>query len=244
MGAGKTDKTGWSLIPVQIRSDILAAAGQEKIDIADICNTALACQLGITYRTPQKPKPASGPVIIAPNAACPPVGQPGPGSSPMTAPSVINAEDPMAPARVIREKKSRKAGGSPTPSPGLSAPPESLPKVPVEVPGLHPEPKPDPAPSGIALAGTRVKKSPAKSGKKDDLVKKFVNARIVRVTEESADTVVGKDELYLRFERWCREQDAAKIPDRRTFTVALKNRFAIPERTVGGEPCWVSIRIQ
>ena len=73
-----------------------------------------------------------------------------------------------------------------------------------------------------------------KKGKKEDAIKRFVSTRIVRETEESPDAIIAKDELYQRFERWCRDQDYATIPDRRVFSVALKNKYALAERTVGG----------
>ena len=83
-----------------------------------------------------------------------------------------------------------------------------------------------------------------RKGKKEDAIKRFVSTRIVRETEESPDAIIAKDELYQRFERWCRDHDYAAIPDRRVFFVALKNKYALAERSVGGVPSWISIRIK
>ena len=83
-----------------------------------------------------------------------------------------------------------------------------------------------------------------RKGKKEDAIKRFVSTRIVRETEESPDAIIAKDELYQLFERWCRDHDYAAIPDRRVFFVALKNKYALAERSVAGVPSWISIRIK
>jgi hypothetical protein len=90
-----------------------------------------------------------------------------------------------------------------------------------------------------------VPKKPASSRKKTSAIQRFVTTRITRTSDDGGtDTIVPKDELYQRFERWCRENVIYPVPDRRSFTVALKNQFAIPERSVGGEPYWVNIRLK
>ena len=51
--------------------------------------------------------------------------------------------------------------------------------------------------------------------------------RIIRETEESPDTIIAKDELYQRFERWYRDHNYVTIPERRVFFVTLKNKYAL-----------------
>ncbi|MFA7694181.1 MAG: primase-like DNA-binding domain-containing protein [Methanoregula sp.] len=220
MGAGKSAGTGWQQTPVLIRSDILAAAEREHLDIGDECNRALANMLGIEYpplpKTVLKENPR---VIIAPDAA--------PASRSPAAPPVINAEDPTMPGKVMREKKEKKT------------PAVTKPQAPPQEPILpHPA---SPAPSAVPA------KSVPKAGqkkKKEDAIQRFVSTLLVRETEESPDAIIAKDELYQRFERWCRDHDYPTIPERRAFTVALKNKYALAERTVGGVPSWISIRIK
>jgi len=223
MGAGKSAGTGWQQTPVLIRSDIIAAAEREHLDISNECNRALAEQLGIDYHPVKKivPEKASR-VIIAPDAAPPERATLSPAALP-----VINAEDPGVPGKVLREKKERKA------------PAATKPQTPPQEPALqHPV-----APAPSVVPATMAPKTGRKS-KKEDPIKRFVSTRIVRETDESPDAIVAKDELYQRFERWCRDHNYATIPDRRAFTVTLKNKYALEERTVGGIPSWTSIRIK
>ena len=127
--------------------------------------------------------------------------------------------------KVLREKKERK-------SPAVAKPQEPTPSRPAI-----------PVPSTAAAAAKPSSKTRAK-GRKGDAIQRFVSTRIVREAEESPDAIVAKDELYQRFERWCRDQDYDTIPERRVFSVALKNKYAFAERTVGGTASWVSIRIK
>jgi hypothetical protein len=223
MGAGKSAGTGWQQTPVLIRSDIIAAAEREHLDISDACNRALAGQLGIDYQPVRKivPEGASR-VIVAQDAAPRDRAARAP-----AAPPVINAEDPSVPGKVLKEKKERKAP-SVTKQP---APPQEPAPQRLAVPALPAQPAAVPQKTG-------------KKGKKEEPIKRFVSTLIVRETEESPDAIVAKDELYQRFERWCRDHDYATIPDRRVFTVALKNKYALMERTVGGVPNWIGIRIK
>ena len=223
MGAGKSAETGWRQTTVLIRSDIFAAAEREHLDISDACNSALAGQLGIDDHPVKKtiPEKASR-VIIAQDTA--------PGDRAARAPAappVINAEDPTVPGKVMKEKKERKA-----PAVTKQPPPPQ-------------EPAPQrPAVSEPVAIPARAAPKTGKKGKKEEPIKRFVSTLIVRETEESPDAIIAKDELYQRFERWCRDHDYATIPDRRVFTVALKNKYALMERTVGGVPSWISIRIK
>ena len=223
MGAGKSAGTGWQQTPVLIRSDIIAAAEREHLDISDACNRALAGQLGIDYHPIKKtiPEKASR-VIIAPDA------QPSDrAASAPAAPPVINAEDPTVPGKVMKEKKERKA------------PSVTNPRIPLR------EPAPQrPAVPALPAQPAAVPQKTGRKGKKEEPIKRFVSTLVVRETEESPDAIIAKDELYQRFERWCRDHDYATIPDRRVFTVALKNKYALMERTVVGVPSWISIRIK
>ena len=111
MGAGKTAGSDWRQTPVLIRSDIIAAAEREHLDISDECNNALAKRLGIGYQPiPKIPSPGGSRVIVAPDAA--PAERSGRAPA---APPVINAEDPTVPGKVMREKKERKTPAVITP---------------------------------------------------------------------------------------------------------------------------------
>jgi hypothetical protein len=223
MGAGKTAGTGWRQVPVLIRSDIIAAAEREHLDISEECTRALAKRLGIDLQPPRRIRsPGESQVIVAPDAV--PAGR---AASTLTTPAVINAEDPTVPGKVLREKKERKAHAATKLQASPEEPALPHPGAPVLPPAL-----PGPAPK------TRRK------GKKEDAIKRFVSTRIVRETEESPDAIIAKDELYQRFERWCRDHDYAAIPDRRVFFVTLKNKYALAERSVAGVPSWISIRLK
>ncbi len=89
------------------------------------------------------------------------------------------------------------------------------------------------------------RKLPTGGKKMTGAIKKFVSTRIVRSGDGGGtDTVIPKDELYLRFVNWCGEQEIHTVPDRRAFTVALKTQYAIQERTIGGMPYWVNVRVR
>lgn len=227
MGAGKADSPGWQQVQILVRSDILVAADKKRLDISETCNRALAGKLGMAYipsSEPQKKKPSR--VIIAQPAA--PV-HPAPLAAPPS--PVINAEDPTVPGKVLKEHKEKKAAPAAKPP----AVPVPEPAVPKKVPQpVAPAAPPAPAPKG---------KKAAKGGRKEDAIKKFVSTKIARETEEGPDAIIAKDELYERFGRWCRDHDYA-VPDRRSFTVALKNKYAFGERSIGSVPSWYGIRIK
>ena len=61
---------------------------------------------------------------------------------------------------------------------------------------------------------------------------------------DAADAVISKDDIYLAFTRFCREQKIAQVPDRKTFTIALKNKFAFFDKTVSGTPSWINVRLK
>jgi len=221
MGAGKMTGPGWQQVTVQLRSDIVAAAEKKRLDINDECNRVLAVRLGIAYPSlPKTPSPQTPRVIIAPDAA------PARSGGAVASAPVINAEDPTVPAKVLREKKEKKTAAA-------RKPPEPAPaKVTA------------PAPAPAAAAGAKPAPKARAKGRKGDPIQRFVSTHLVREAEEGPDAIIAKDELYQRFERWCRDQEYAAVPERRVFSVALKNKYAFAERTVGGTASWVSIRVK
>ena len=222
MSAGKGSEGTWRKTGVLIRSDIFDEAERQHLDISFECNTALARRLGMAY-TGHQPSGASktSPVSSGVNPA--PVGIP--------IPPVINADDPMTPAKVLKEKKESARKPRPTHPPAAAVTSASQkPSAPmIPAPAVQEPPK----------------KPSADRKKKAGAIKKFVSTRIVRTDEDGGtDDVIPKDELYQRFERWCREHAVSPVPDRRSFTVSLKNQCAIPERSIGGVPYWVNIRLK
>lgn len=92
--------------------------------------------------------------------------------------------------------------------------------------------------SGKTASGTR---APVKKGSAPDF-RKFIADTLIRADEEHVS--VTKDALYQAFARWCREHRVTPVPDRKTLTVALKNKFAFTENLVDGESSWVNIRLK
>ena len=122
MGAGKTAGSNWRQTPVLIRSDIIAAAEREHLDISDECNRALAKRLGIGYQPLQKiPIPGGTAGDCRSRCRTGRTIRRAP-----AAPPVINAEDPTVPGKVMREKKERKTPGVITPQ----TPPQERPAAP------------------------------------------------------------------------------------------------------------------
>ena len=222
MSAGKGIEGTWRKTGVLIRSDIFDEAERQHLDISFECNTALARRLGMPY-TDHHPSGASKTLPVSS------------GVNPVLAGTpihpVINADDPMTPAKVLKEKKesARKPRSTHPPAAAVTSAFQkpSAPMIPA--PAVQEPPK----------------KTSADRKKKAGAIKKFVSTRIVRTDEGSGtDAVIPKDELYQRFERWCREHAVSPVPDRRSFTVALKNQCAIPDRSIGGVPYWVNIRLK
>lgn len=230
MTAKKGQGTRWCQVTVVLREDILAQAQASGVDISDLCNRAVADATGIRY-VPPKPADAApaAPVIVAGNGA-PPGGDaipsivPPPGIHP-----VINADDPRS-ATTVKQ-----------------VPRPSLPTVPATLPGRVSSPeKPAKAPAAPLPSprGEKPGKAQARPEKKGtgSSIKKFVAGAIVR--EDTDEGHITKDLLYQAFARWCREHRITPVPDRRAFTVALKNQFAMKEKTVDGEPSWVNVRLR
>ena len=235
MPGNRESGAAWRHTNVVLRSDIYQRALDRGIDISDACNRALADLTGTAY-SPKVPeeKPAPPPVIIAKDGAIPRIPE-----KLQTIPSgnlhpVINADDPAAPAKVVRGKTT----GGKTPA-AARAP------VPVPEPVREPEaPREQPA-GPAALPGKKgaAGKSRAalpKKRSKGDALKSFFAEKISR-TGDTGDSV-GKDVLYDLFARFCREHRIAPVPDRKAVTIALKNQFALTEKAVAGTPSWTGIR--
>lgn len=223
MSAGKVSGIKWQEVTVLIRSDILRRAKEQHLDISDECNTALARRSGVEYTIEHLPKGAhKSPVIIALDAA--------PAATVLH--PVINADDPTTPAKVLREK----ADTSAKPKPHMVHQPHTPTGTPV--PAVSPQP--------AEPAYAKPRKPAAEKKRKENAIKKFVSSRIVRADDDNGtDAIIPKDELYQRFEDWCRDHAITPtIPDRRAFTIALKNQYVIAERTIGGTPYWVNIRLK
>ena len=219
MSARKVSGIAWRQVRVLIRSDILERSEEQHININDECNAALARKTGVEYTGERPQKTAQELPVIAAQELVPAATALRP---------VINADDPTTPAKVLREKTVAAVL-----KPHAVHPPASA---------NNPAPSPHPAPEAVA---GKPKKPAADKKKKESAIKKFVSTRIVRANEDAGtDAVIPKDDLYQRFERWCREHSVTPVPDRRAFTVALKNQYVIAERTIGGEPYWVNIRLK
>jgi hypothetical protein len=233
---GKKEEGGvtWHHTTVVLREDIYRQALEQKIDISDACNRALASLTGSEYHRQQRGEvSAPPPVIIARVGSTPPA----PGEikkSPLQKlHPVINADDPAAPARVVQAK---------------GQPPEKAPAdppTPVPVPAsLSPEEKPVGAPVATTKRAAEKKGNTTSSKKrsKGDALKIFFSSKIAR-TDDAADSI-GKDELYELFARFCRDNRIIPVPERKTVTVGLKNQFALTEKMVDGTPYWTGIRLK
>ena len=220
----------WRHTSVVVRADIYSKAHEQSIDISNICNKALADLLGLDYHQLQlDDAPIARPVIIAQNGSPAEEKEHTHDAHPMDHSPVINADDPAASATVRSAKRQPK--------------PKPAPK----------EQNMVPAPTGkkeVAAPSPAVRSAPEGKGKKpatgktqkNDGLKKFVSTQIIR--SDSGEAVVSKDDMYQSFARFCREHKYAPVPDRKTFTIALKNKFAFFDKTINGVPSWVNVRLQ
>jgi len=230
MAAKKEDGAGWRQILVVLREDILAQAQASGLDINELCNRALARATGIRYdRPPSGDASPAAPVIVA-HDSTPSDRDTGPAvTQPAGLHPVINADDPRSVTTIKRVPR------APVPKihetlPGRVSTPVKTPKIPL-VPAVASQPEKPGKP------GTR----PEKKGR-GSVIKKFVAENMVR--ENAEETRVSKDVLYQAFARWCREHRVTPVPDRKAFTVALKNQYAMKEETVDSEPSWVNVRLR
>ena len=228
MAGKKESNAPWRQISIVIRADILEQARQKKIDVSEACNRALAERLGIDYHQQMIPEGiVSEPVIIASNGK--PVlsdhVSPKPGIP--AVPAIINADDPQA-AKALKSRhlpKEKPARDVPAPAP-LPSPASEKEVLPLRAPSLT----------------TGKAKKPAPRKKKEDAAKKFFTSMILR--EETEAAFIAKDTMYYTFERWCRDHRVLPVTDKKSFSVSLKNQFAVKEKMVNGTPTWVGIRLK
>jgi hypothetical protein len=230
MAGKKEPGTGWRQTSVLIRADIFSEAHEQGIDISDACNRALADLLGIDYRQQHLDNvPVPPPVIIAKDGGLPVVAGTVVAPHKPHLPRVINADDPASAGTITRIKKQPVKKPAPEiPSPKADMPEEKDMAAPAKVP-----------------AATTAKKAPKaalKTTGKGDALKRFIATRIIR--EDAEDAIIGKDEFYQVFSRWCRDQKISPVPDVKAVTVALKNQFAFREKGIDGRSVWVNLRIR
>jgi len=233
--SGSTDPNSqWRQVSVVIRSDILLKATETGLDISDVLNRRLAEMVGIDYRQ----QPVAGRLLqdTAISTGSPAGDQDEKAKHRVRSPvlhPVINADDPAAATKV------RKAKRQVPPEPSQVTP---APLVPVPVASPQPESAaPVEYPVVRSSQGGRGKERGSGKKGKDEILKKFVSAMITRVDDAGAN--ISKEEMYLAFARWCRDHRIAPVPDRKNFATALKNRFAITEKTLGGTSYWMNIRL-
>ena len=231
MAGNQTPGPKWRQTSILIRSDIFEEAQKAGLDINDECNHALAGRVGIDYRQLKIPEGRlSEPVMIASNDLPPESNKPvkTPGIHP--APMIINAEAPGA-AMAVKEQQNQMKRP-------ITKIPSSLPGR-VSSPAMAPETLP--VPSGDRLLPTAHEKPAQKkpSSKKTDAVKDFFSTRVDRIDTEGA--IISKEEIYDAFAHWCRDHCISPVPDKRAFSVALKNKFAVHEKIIDGSPMWLGI---
>ena len=224
----KKDRGGlWRQTSVVIRSDIYSKAVEMGLDFSDELNLRLAGLVGIDYNYQGLPDvPSPDPAFSLTDTT----GKGDTGKRQKLHPAlhpVINADDPASAAKVRRAKRQV------PPDPVLMVVPDvsSMPdkdRYPVQpIPDIHTR--------KVTKSGESKKKG------RDDVLKKFVAAKITRA--DTDDAVVSKDAMYEAFTRWCRDHRIVTIPDRKIFGTLLKNKFAITEKTISGTSCWMHVRL-
>ncbi len=224
----------WRATTVLIRADIFTSAQEQGIDISSECNRALADRLGIDYSQQQIPETLPvKPVIIAREPSGSAAGSAGTGKSKQLRP-VLNAEDPKAPAHVLKMRAE--------PVPAAEKPPAATPagKGQEQQETTIPRERPDARRTG----GKEVKKGPQKKSR-DDLIRKFLAKKIVRTESGDAEVSrIAKDEMYQLFVRFCRANPGGTVMDKRSFTVAMKNRFVMEDATADGTSYWIQVKLR
>jgi hypothetical protein len=236
MGMTGKKETGatWHHTTVILRSDIYHKAVEQGIDVSDACNQALAAITGTSYHREQVDAiPDTPPVIIARDGAAPHAHGETPKAPSKKLHPVINADDPAAPSTVVQAKV------------------RPVKKAPVEPPEPHPDPvlalpeeKPAPVPAPTTKKAAVSKRGglPQKKRSKGDVLKTFFTEKIART--DDADALLGKDDLYELFARFCRDHRITPVPERKAVTIALKNQFALSEKISDGTSCWSGIRLK
>jgi len=230
MAGKKEPGAEWHQTPVLVRADIFSQALEQGIDISDVCNQALADLLGIDYRQQKLGSvPVPPPVIIAKDRSMPQSVTVAPATRKPHLPPVINADDPKAAGVIAQIKKmpmKRPVCETPVPETNLQ---EESPRVtPVKEPAVR-QPKKTTQPAQ------------KKAGKESGL-RKFISTRIIR--EDTNGAIIGKNEFFQVYARWCRDQKISPVPEQRAVAVMLKNQFAFREKVADGRPCWVNVRIR
>lgn len=229
MAGEKESRTRWRQTSVVIRTDILEQARQQEIDLSEAVNRALAEKLGIDYRQQKIPEGTiAEPVIIASNEApALPDHVPAKPGAPADA-AIINADDPQA-AKTIKSRHLQKE------KPARDVPQPAL------KPASSPEKEAQSLRASSLSTGKAKKPSPPRK-KKDDAAKKFFASMIIR--EDSTTARIPKDDMYYAFERWCRDHRITPVPDKKSFSVTLKNQFAVKEKMVNGTPTWIGVKVK
>jgi hypothetical protein len=227
MAGRKEPQISWRHTTVLVRADIFEGAREQGLDISDTCNRALADILGIDYRQQRLDDvPVPSPVIVAKDGGLPLPVQPALTSRTALRQPVINADDPAAVGKIAYGRKQGVKKAVPEVSPAPEKAEEQVPEPPARKPDARPASKPQ--------------KTPSKKTEKGDGLKKFITTKILRTDAE--DAVIPKEDLYQIFSRWCREHKISPVPEVKTVNVALKTRFALKEKIIGGTPCWVNLR--
>jgi hypothetical protein len=149
---------------------------------------------------------------------------------------VINADDPATPIHVLTLKKERIRETAQKGSAAAARPVQT-----------QPEAESRQSFETAALQKTREKtKKPAPGKKKrESAIQRFVTTKLARGEgSDAGENIIARDEMYQLFVRWCRIHSITAIPDKRSFGVALKNRFVMQEGSVNGAPCWINVKIR
>ncbi|WP_321506509.1 hypothetical protein [uncultured Methanoregula sp.] len=224
------NSAAWHRTTILLRADIFEKARSGNIDIDTTCNRALAELLGMDpSQQILGANTAPVPVVVAPDITPVTPVTISPETRALLHP-VINANDPTAVRNMLRTRKK-------SPVPVTKAPAGEPP---------HEERRNRQQPE---KADARVPESPAKAKKpsavkrgKDDATKQFIAEKVTR--GEPDDARISKDEMYSIFTRWCHAMRIVPVPERRRFTLTLKNHFALSEKSVDGVPCWLNVRIK
>jgi hypothetical protein len=230
MSAKKDPNDQWRQTTVVIRSDIFLKAVELGLDISNECNLALANQTGIDYQQQHlSDRVIADPVILDAETQAKELKRTGRKTPLPDIHPVINADDPTAISKVMKAKQ------RPPIKPVMEVP---VMKDSAPITSGIAEKTPE---RGVSILGKGKAVAPDKK-KKDDGLKKFVAAKIIRV--DTDDAVVTKDDMYQAFTRWCRDHRIAAVPERKVFATSLKNKFAFTEKTVSGTPCWMNVQIK
>jgi hypothetical protein len=230
MSAKKDPNDQWRQTTVVIRSDIFLKAVELGLDISNECNLALANQMGIDYRQQHlSDRVITDPVILDADTQTKELKRTSRKTPMPDIHPVINADDPTAITRVMKAKQRppvKPVAEVPALKDSASITSATSQKTPVK---------------GASIGGIGKTVAPDKK-KKDDSLKKFVAAKIIRV--DADDAVVTKDDMYQAFTRWCRDHRIAAVPEQKVFATSLKNKFAFTEKTVNGIPFWMNVQIK